>query len=282
MIGQETRHRYDQLMRRAIVTSILVITLFWLLFPMFNLVLLSVKPQKILFDVPPKYLFVPTAEYYMTIFHESQYIFFLNSVVVTGASTLLALFIGSLGAFSFSNFRFRMSNFFFFLILITRMYPPVTTLIPAYFMIRYLGLLDTRTALIIVYTGFQLPLVVWVMKSFFKTVPRSIQESAYLDGCSDLGIFFRIILPLSKPGIAAAGVLIFILNWNEFLFALILTSIEARTMPVLISSYMEMEKGLKWETLAAIGFLSIFPIIVFMFAFRQYLVKGLMLGALKE
>ncbi len=259
----------------------MVIFFVWVLFPIINLVLISLKPQNILFDVPPKFIFRPTVQYYRDLAEGGQYLPFMNSIIIATVTTLATLFLGSMGAFAFVRFRFPMKKFLFFLILVTRMYPPLTTLIPAYFMIVYFGLIDTRTGLIIVYISHRLPLVIWIMRSFFATIPKEIQESAFLDGCSIGNMFLKIILPLSTPGLAATGILIFIFSWNEFLFALTFSSFNARTIPVAIMSFMEMEKGLKWQTLASMGFLAISPILVFMVISGKYLIKGLTLGALK-
>jgi multiple sugar transport system permease protein len=161
------------------------------------------------------------------------------------------------------------------------MYPPVTTLIPVFFAIQYMGLHDTRTAVILAYAGFQIPFVIWIMKAFFEDIPRDIIESASLDGANLLTTFRKMIIPLSLPGILATGILVFVLNWNEFLFALVLTSYDAKTAPVAVASFAETEGMLQWGTLSVLGVLTIFPILIIMLFLRKYLIKGLLIGAVK-
>lgn len=207
--------------------------------------------------------------------------YFVNSAIIVTASTVLTLVLGSMLAFAFSNFRFRGSKLLFYVVLLTRTYPPVTTLIPIYFMITRLGLFDTKIGLILVYVGFEIPLVTLCLRVFFSEVPKAIQESAVIDGCSMLQVFYRIVLPLSSPGIVAAGVLIFILNWNEFMFALTLTSFEAKTAPVALMAFMETESRVHWGVIAALGTATMTPVLVFSLLFGRFLVRGLTLGALK-
>ena len=158
--------------------------------------------------------------------------------------------------------------------------PPVAAIIPVYILMKNLHWLDTPWALITVYLTFNLPFVVWMMKGFFEDIPREIEESALVDGCSELGIFSRIAVPLAAPGLAATAIIIFIFAWNEFLFALILTATKAVTLPVGILGYMR-ETGINWGYMTAGGVLSLIPVIIFTSLSQRYLVKGLTLGALK-
>jgi len=268
--------------QKIIILGVIGFCLLLAMFPIYYLFLVSVKPQKILFVIPPKFFFQSTFDFYKRILADKkEYIVFLNSAVVASAATILALIIGSLGAFAFTHFKFALKKTLFFLVLLTRMYPPIATLIPIYFMLKYLNLLDTRLGLIVVYTGFQIPLVVWLMRSFFVKIPKAIQESALLDGCSTMAMFIRIVVPLSAPGLAAVGIVIFVLSWNEFLFALVLTSFNARTAPVAVASWYVVENSLEWEMLCAIGLLTTVPMFGFMAVCGKYLIRGLTLGALK-
>ena len=166
-------------------------------------------------------------------------------------------------------------------ILATRMAPPIAFTIPFFLAYRYLHLLDTVAGLVIIYLTFNLALVIWMMQSFFNGVPRQLEEAAWIDGCSIWGTYWRIALPLTAPGLAATGVLCFILSWNDFFFALILTRTNAMTAPVAIVNFMQYE-GWEWGKIAAAGTLVMLPVTVFTFFVRSYLVRGLTAGGLKE
>jgi multiple sugar transport system permease protein len=167
------------------------------------------------------------------------------------------------------------------LILLPRMFPPVTTLIPIQLTLKTLGLLDTRTALIILFTGFQIPLAIWVMRTFFDEIPREMVESAALDGASLPTIVTRIVFPLAGPGLLTAFILSFIFNWNEFLFPLIVTGLNAKTGSVVLMSFDTGYKKLQYGALAVLGVVMTVPVILFVLAFRAALVRGLTAGALK-
>ena len=268
--------------KKVCIVVLLILLMIFTLFPLYYLFLTSVKPAGVMFDVPPKFFFSPSfSEYVNMIVNHKYYRYYLNSILVSFFSTLLCLVFGTFGAFAFSAFRFMGHKFLFLIILITRMYPPVTTLIPVFFAIQYMGLHDTRTAVILAYTGFQIPFVIWIMRAFFEDIPRDIIESASLDGATLLTTFRKIIVPLSLPGILATGILVFVLNWNEFLFALVLTSYVAKTAPVAVASFAETEGMLQWGTLSVLGVLTIFPILIIMLFLRKYLIKGLLIGAVK-
>ena len=260
----------------------IAIVLFLSIFPLLYLFLTSIKPPGLLMASPPRCFFRPDFNVYTELFVERQYArYYVNSLVVSIIATILALFIGSFASFSFVRYKFKSTFFLFFLIVLTRAYMPVTTIIPLYLAGRYLGLLDTRLFLILAYTSFQLPLAVFVMRNFISEIPNEIQESAEIDGCSPAGIFIHIIIPLSAPGLIAAGVLIFIFCWNEFLFALFTTSFKAKTATVLLAGLRESEAALHWAEVASCGFMMAIPVIVFAIFLSKFLVHGLSVGAVK-
>ena len=253
------------------------------LFPIFYLVLTSIKPDRLLLAAPPRFIFAHNFSGYGKLFIEEGYLRFLqNSVIVTVSTTIITTFLGLLGAFAFVKLKFLGKRILFFIILITRAYPPVTTLIPMCFAMRYLGLVDTRLALIICYGGARLALAVFILQSFVRKIPNEIQECAALDGCSTMGIFFRIVAPLTMPGILACAILVFVFSWNELLFGMVLTSVNAKTLPVALSTFRESDELLLWGSLSVLGVATILPVLVFALLLRKYLVKGLMLGGLKE
>ena len=261
---------------------IIIIAIIWIIFPIYYLFLTSVKPADSLFETPPRLINRPDFDTYDKIFiQERFYRFFQNSFIIATGATLLALLIGSLATFAFTQWKFRGREALFITSLVGRMFPPVTTLIPIYLIIKFMRLLDSHLALILIYAAFLLPLVILILRDFFQNVPSEICECARLDGCSHLQLFIRIVLPLSVNGLLATGVLCFVEAWNEFLFALILTSFKAKTAPVILGTFIENEGMLQWGALAALGVCTIMPTILFMVFLQKFLIKGLTLGALK-
>ncbi len=252
-----------------------------ILFPPVVLFLTSIKTELDALSFPPKWIFLPTLKNYAEIFQTSPLVgYALNSLIVASVNTVVSLILGSMAAYSLARFKFRGADNLAFWILSIRMMPPVAAIIPIYAIMKYLHILDTPWCLIITYLTFNLPFVVWMMKGFFEDIPREIEESALIDGCSHFGVFRKIALPLAAPGLAATAILAFIFSWNEFLFALILTGTKAVTLPVGIIGYMK-ETGINWGYMTAGGILALIPVIIFTTLVQKHLVKGLTLGAMK-
>lgn len=268
--------------KTVIVSLIILVLLIWTLFPIYYLFITSVKPAKQLFETPPRLITRPTLATYRSILIEQKFFrFFVNSFIIASASTVLALVVGALAAFAFSQWKFRGQRGVFFLSLIGRMFPPFTTLIPIYLMIKYARLMDTHISLILIYMAFLLPLILLILREFFSGVPSELCECARIDGCNNFQIFAFIVVPLSVNGILAAGVLAFVNAWNEFLFALVLTSFRAKTAPVALATFVEGEGMVQWGQLGVLGMCTILPTILFMAFMQRFLVRGLTLGALK-
>jgi multiple sugar transport system permease protein len=190
--------------------------------------------------------------------------------------------MGALGAYGFLRFRIPGGNLLFFLVLATRMVPHIVLIVPLFLMLQRLGILDTRLGLILVYTALDIPLVMWIMRGFFADFPWELEDAARIDGASRTGFFFRVLLPLSQPGLAAVAVFTFIANWNEFMMALVLTSTQTpRTMPVALAVF-NTEFGVRWDYLSAAGVLLIVPTLLFTFLMQKYIVSGLTFGAVKS
>ena len=267
--------------KRILLVIATVVVFGVILFPPVVLFVTSIKTDIDALSFPPKWIFDPTLKNYVDILNTSPLVdYALNSLMVASLNTLLCLIVGSMAAYGLARFKFRGADNLAFWILSIRMMPPVAAIIPIYILMKNLGLLDTPWCLVITYLTFNLPFVVWMMKGFFEEIPREIEESALIDGCSDFSVFFRIALPLVAPGLAATAIMVFIFSWNEFLFALILTGTKAVTLPVGIIGYMK-ETGINWGYMTAGGILALIPVIVFMILVQKHLVKGLTLGALK-
>jgi multiple sugar transport system permease protein len=253
--------------------------------PVYWMLTISLKREVDQFANPPRWLlFPPTLEHYYDAFVTRSFVQYLvTSALVAITSTCCALVIGTLAAYSLARFElpWRLDRKLSLWILSTRMFPAIVTAVPLFLMMRDLGLLDTRLSLIIVYTGFNLPFVIWMMRGFFAEVPRDLEEAAMVDGDSRLGALWRVVLPLVAPGLAATAVFCLIVSWNEFLFALVLTQTdEAMTLPVGIAGRVT-QYEIKWGVMSAAGVVAIIPILAFAIAVQRYLVRGLSLGAVK-
>jgi len=226
-------------------------------------------------------LFTPTLEHYRALRVGQFPRSFANSAMASVASTLLSLLIGVPAAYSLSRVEFRARRQIALWVLTTRMAPPIAFTIPFFLAYRHLDLVDTVPGLVIIYLTFNLALVIWMMRTFFDSVPRALEEAAWIDGSSVWGAFLRVTLPLAAPGLGATAVLCFIFSWNDFFYALILTRTAAMTAPVAIVNFMQYE-GWEWGKIAAGGTLVMLPVVVFSLIVRNYLVRGLTAGGLKE
>lgn len=212
----------------------------------------------------------------------SQYVGRLrNSVIIAGASTVAAVVLGLLAAYAFSRFPVPGKGDLLFFILSTRMLPPVVVTIPIFLMYRRLGLHDTHLGLILLYTVFNLSFSVWLMKGFLDEIPREYEEAALVDGYTRIQAFFRVVLPNSLSGLAATTVFCLIFAWNEYAFALMLTTDKARTAPPSITTMLG-RGGIEWASIAAgsLGFL--IPVVLVTFALRKYLLRGVTFGAIRQ
>jgi multiple sugar transport system permease protein len=206
---------------------------------------------------------------------------FVNSVVVGFGSTFLAVMLGTLAAYGFSRFRVPLSDDLLFFILSTRMMPPIAVAIPIYLMYRQLGLTDTYLGMILLYTAVNVSLSVWLLKGFMDEIPREYEEAALVDGYTRLQAFRKVVLPQAVTGIAATAIFCLIFSWNEYAFALLLTSGNAQTMPPFIP-FIIGEGGQDWPAVAAATTLFLMPIVVFTVVLRKHLLRGITFGAVRK
>jgi len=206
---------------------------------------------------------------------------FLNSLIIAFGSTFLAVFLGTLSAYAFSRFKIPLADDLLFFILSTRMMPPIAVAIPIYLMYRELGLSDTRLGMILLYTAVNVSLAVWLLKGFIDEIPREYEEAAMIDGYSRLHAFFKVVLPQATTGIAATAIFCMIFAWNEYAFAVLLTSGDAQTMPPFIP-FIIGEGGQDWPAVAAGTTLFIIPIVCFTVLLRKHLLRGITFGAVRK
>jgi multiple sugar transport system permease protein len=206
---------------------------------------------------------------------------FQNSLIVAFGSTFLAVFLGTLAAYGFSRFRVPLADDLLFFILSTRMMPPIAVAIPIYLMYREFGLSDTAVGMILLYTAVNVSLAVWLLKGFIDEIPREYEEAAMIDGYTRLQAFRKVVLPQATTGIAATAIFCLIFAWNEYAFAVLLTSGEAQTAPPFIPTIIG-EGGMDWPAVAAGTTIFLVPILVFTILLRKHLLRGITFGAVRK
>jgi sorbitol/mannitol transport system permease protein len=250
-------------------------------FPLIWLVLTAFKTEQQAISIPPQIVFTPTLESFAEVNLRSDYLHFAwNSVVTSFVSTLLGLAIAAPAAYSMAFFRSRRTRNILMWMLSTKMMPAVGALVPVYVMAQTAGLLDSLTALIVVFTLSNLPIMVWMLYSGFKDIPGDILEAARMDGASIWGEFKHVIRPLAMGSLASTGLLCLVMSWNEAFWSLNLGSAKAGTLATLIASYSSPE-GLFWAKLSAASLMAIAPIVVVGWFSQKQLVQGLTFGAVK-
>ena len=269
---------------RPIRVIIVVLSLIAILFPLYWLIANSLRTKTDYLANPPILFNAPvTFQNYQKILVENGiYKQFANTFVVAAVSTIIAVVFGSMAAYSTVRGRIakKIRNFFGLWFMIQKMYPAIATAIPVYLVMRHLRLIDTRFALIIMNTSFNLPLVIWLMMGFFEQIPLELEESAKIDGANFVQRFFRIVFPVTTPGIIASAILAFVGAWNEFLFAVILSVNRSKTLPVVIAGFIT-DRGLEWGPMAATAVITLLPILVVVWALQKNFVQGLAMGAVK-
>lgn len=262
-------------------------------FPVLWIILTAFKSYSDALAIPPVWFFTPTLENFVQVFSRAYSVgaeavdtgfdrFFFNSIFIAGSSVLIALVVGTLAAYGFSRFALKGNDTYLFIILTTRMMPAIVVIIPIFLMFQITGLAGTYLGIILLYAVFNLPFTVWMMKSFFDELSPDVEDAARMDGSSEVRLFFKICLPQVMAGIAATAVFGLILTWNEFLFALLLTGVETRTIPVAMAQTIGGDIGVRWGLLAAIETLFLIPVIIVVFVLQNHLLRGVTFGTIKR
>jgi len=268
---------------RALPRQLLVaVVVLYCLAPFLWQLVSSVKPASELLELPPVLPTRISVAHYAAVFGDPSFARMIaNSVVVASLTSALSLAVGALAAFALSVLRLPQRTAVLGLLLAVSMFPPIATVSPLFLVLAALGLRDTLLALVLTYTTFSLPLSVWLLARFFDELPRELYVAARVDGCSAFGALRRVILPLSAPGLLAAGLLVFVFCWNEFLFALAFTATDAsRTIPVGIALFPGLHE-IPYGEIAAASVVVTLPVVVLAFAFQRRIVEGLTAGAVK-
>ena len=266
----------------ALIYAVLIVLTLAFLFPVLWVLGLSLKTRAQVFATPPLYLWWPTFENYADVLTRSDFLrAFINTLIVSTSAVLLSLGIGAPAAYAFARFPFRGRSILFFALLVMRMLPPIAVLVPMYLLFSKIGLATTRLSVVLAYTTFSLPLVVWIMRGYFEDLPVELEESAWIDGASRFGAFWYVVLPVARPGLVAASILSLQLAWNDFLFSAVLTNNATQTLPVMMAAFNAGESGMDWGGLTASAMLVALPVVIFSFVAQRHLVAGLSSGAVK-
>ncbi len=270
-------------MKKAALTLVVIVVAAFVLLPFLWMLSTSLKPLSEVNRYPPEWFSgsMSLRPYRDMFFFLPFSTYALNSLLVATSSMIVTLCVGSLAAFAFSRFRFAGKRVFLLIFLLSQMLPGASVIIPLFQLLKDGGLYDTHVGLILVHSAIMLPFVIWLLYGFFEGIPREVDDAALIDGCSRLSALRRVIVPLALPGIGATALFAFLGSWNEFFFALILTSSDAtRTIPVGIGLFVGEYNDL-WNQMAASAVLFSLPPLILFGIMRRTFVKGLAAGAIK-
>jgi len=268
--------------RRALRTGVNLLIAVFALFPILWGLSSSFKPTDRIVEFPPRLLpETPTLEHYIRIFQDDAAFYIANSMLVSAATILLTLTLASLGGYALARYDFRGRTLLMMAVIAVMSIPIASLLVPTFTLLSAAGLFDTRLGLVLLYTAYQLPAAMWMLYGYFMSLPVEVENAARVDGCSPLRTLWKVVLPLSKPGLVAAALFTLVFAWNDFVVAVTMTSSqETRTFPVAIYFYLGFY-GREWGPLLAASLVSIVPIIaVFMFL-QRYFMSGLTGGGVK-
>jgi multiple sugar transport system permease protein len=250
------------------------------LFPVYWLFMISFKTPDEIYHVPP--VWYPASlqfDNYAVLFKDGDVVAIWNSLVLASISTALAMFLGTICAYSLARFRTGGENLAMWIIS-QRMIPPIAVLFPIFLLYVWLGWVDTYFGLILLYTAFNLPYVIWMMRGYIQDIPMELEESALVDGCNRWQVLVRVVFPMSRSGLMATAVFTFVFAWNDFIFALVMTRTEVITFPVQLTHYFGGQSNF-WAKIAAMSVLGTLPVFIAVTIMQRFLVRGISLGAVK-
>jgi len=267
---------------QSIAYTILLIYICLSLFPIGWGFVTSVKSSKEVYRLPPVWVpQVPQWGNYVKVFMNRPFFHYMkNSLIIAIFVTFLCLTFGVMGGYGFSRSRRRIGKYAFSGVITSRIIPPISLIIPFIIIYNAVGLRDTRTGMILAGLFLWLPFTTWIMKNYFDSLPEELLDSARIDGCNEFTAFYKVMLPLTKPGLIASAILSFTYTWNEYTYALALTRVEARTIPVGLTDFF-LDDTILWNQLCAASMIAIIPPIIFVVFAQRFIVKGLLGGALK-
>jgi len=282
-MGDSTMRANKRLLGRFILYGLVAIVTVLFLFPILFAMLASFKPNREIFAYPPSiFPHTWTLEAYTFILSQKKYLrYFLNAWVISILATFVCVTLGSLAGYGFSRFKVPAKRLFMLGILILMMFPGVILMIPYFRLARALNLYDTYLILVLIDSAFVLPLAIWLLKSFFDSIPVEVEEAAMVDGCTRIKALFFVIAPLARAGVIAVGIMAFLKAWNEFMFALILTK-GAEKAPISVGlAGLFQAYSVNWNAVLVVTMLSIFPLMIIFIFLQRYIISGITGGAVK-
>lgn len=257
---------------------LLVAVVLAFLFPFFWMILASFKTQQQILSPDNIFVFQPTFQNYQDVFQQYSFMtFIINSFFIAAASTILSLVLGLPAAYSIARYR---QNKLGLTILVARIVPGITFLIPWFIIFSKLNLVDSYTSMILSHMLVGLPFIVWIMVSYFENIPLELEESARVDGCTVQGAFWRVVLPISGPGIITSSIFSFVFSWNNFMFSLVLSGQKTKTLPIAVFSFLSYS-SINWGGLMAAAVVITLPVLILALFAQKYIISGLTAGAVK-
>ena len=262
---------------------LLALLMAWSVLPIYLIVSSAFKDPRTIFAYPPRFVFKPVLDNFVTLWQTSPGFFegLRNSLIVTLGAALLTLLVSFPAAYVFSRYSSRWLGVAGVYLLAVRMMPPIVITIPLFPVLNQMGLVDTHILLIVLYATFFVSLSTWLIKAFIDEIPIEIEESASLEGCNLWQLMRYIVLPLTRQGIAACAIFVAVYAWNEFLFAFLFTSTQARTAPIAISEMMGSVTGVAWGPLLAAATVQLIPILILVWLAQKHLIRGMTIGSVK-
>ena len=272
--------------KKIILYFFLIITMAFFLFPFYWIVLTSIQPKDQLYTPTPN--FIPeniTIDNYINILGAGKVniaIALKNSLIVAVSVTVICILFGNFSAYAFARLKFKGSNILFVGLIFAEMLPPVALLIPFYLIFKQVGLTNTLQGLVVMQTSWLLPIVTWILYSYYKTIPKDLEDSARIDGASKIGALMRIIVPISLPGLVSSGVICFVISMGEFMGAMAIVNVTRfHTVPLALAQFVT-KYSIEYGKITASAVLAIIFPVAFVLIFQRYIVKGLTEGAVKE
>ena len=273
------RRRRNPLLRGVLVTLAVV----WSAFPILLIVLSSLKQPRQIFEVPPSLVFTPTLDNYRRLWEvwPGFYHNLTNSIVITTGATLLTIAVSASAGYVYARYMSRGLAVSAFFMVVVRMLPPIIVTLPLFPAVNWLNLNDTHILLILLYATFFVSLSTWIMRAFIAQIPVELEEAAIIDGATLRDRFFKVVLPLAAQGIVASAVFVLVFAWNEYIFAVIFTTRDAKTTPLIIAEILSTAEGVEWGVLFAAATVQLVPILLLVVLLQRFIIAGLTAGSVK-
>jgi multiple sugar transport system permease protein len=264
--------------------ALILLAVAWSLLPIALVVLASIKPPRDIFETPPRLVFAPTAANYLRLWTNAPEFFrnLANSLVVTVGATLVTVALSSLAGYVYARCVSRLLAASGLFMIVVRMLPPIVIVLPLFPTMNALGLHDTRTLLVLLYATFYVSLGTWIMRAFIQRLPRELEEAAFVDGAGLGTVLWKVVLPLAGQGLVAVSVFVTVFAWNEYVFALVFTTRDAKTAPLVIGEMLGTADGVEWGVLFAAATVQLLPVLVAVMLLQRYIIAGLTAGAVKS